>query len=240
MQAVGGQARLDAEASGLARFAMRQADLGAVEGAQGQPGQPRQFRRPLGHGRALQQRGRTHDDARHFAQLHGDHRRIRHGADPDRAIDVLGDQIGHAVVQQPFHPHVRIALQVSGQRLDELVLAEHVRRHHAQHAGGLVARAAHVAFEGLPGGEQLLAPLVAALPVFGQADGVGGALQQPHPHRAFQQLQPAADGRLRAPHLGGRGGQAAGLDDAHERFDQQHAVGAGRGGQGGCGHTPIV
>ncbi|KAG1254555.1 hypothetical protein G6F68_010792 [Rhizopus microsporus] len=143
-------------------------------------------------------------------------------------------------MQQPFHPHVRILLQVLRQRLDELVLPERMRRHHAQGADGLVARAAHLAFERLPRSDQFLRAFIAALAVFREPDRVGGPLQQPHAHRAFQQLQAPADGGLRAAHLRGGGRQAAGLDDAYERFDQKEAVRAGRGVQGGGAPTSIV
>ncbi|MOA33542.1 hypothetical protein D3C78_1548430 [compost metagenome] len=127
-----------------------------------------------------------------------------------------------------------------------MVLAEGVRGHHAQGAGGFIARAAHIAFKRLPGGKQFLGAFITALPILGQPDGVGGALQQPHPHRALQQLQAAADGGLRAAQLRGGGRQAARLDDAHEGFDQQQAVGAGGGRGGGDdsrgegAHTPTV
>jgi len=88
------------------------------------------------------QRRRRDDDARHLGQLDCHDGLVVDLADLDRAVDAFGDEVGAAVVQQPLDVDARIARQVLGQRGDELLLAERVRRDDAQRAFGLVARAA--------------------------------------------------------------------------------------------------
>jgi hypothetical protein len=127
-------------------------------------------------------------------------------------------------VQGPVHRHARIAPQVLGQRRHQLLLAEGVRRDHAQQADRLVAGAADLAFEFLPAGDQLPWPRVAAHAVVGQLHRVGRALQQAHAQRFLQRLEAPADGRLGGLEQARGGRQAAGIDDAHEGFHQHHTV----------------
>jgi hypothetical protein len=101
-----------------------------------------------------------------------------------------------------------------------------VRRDHAQQADRFVAGAADLALEGLPAGEQLARPREAARAVVGQRHRMRGTLQQAHPQRFFERLQTPADRRLRRAQQARRRRQTAGIDDAHESFDQHHTVGS--------------
>jgi hypothetical protein len=204
----------------------------AVEIARRHPGQCFEVAGVHGLRRFLEERRRTDRDARHLRQPDRDHARVGHLADADGAVDALGDEVGRAVlravVQQPFDGHLRKAVQVRGQRPDQQLLPEHVRRHHAQPALGVVAGAAQLGFESAPAQDQLLGAVEAALAVLGELHGVRGALQQAHAQRAFERLKAPAHGGLGGAHLRGRGREAAGLDDVHEGLHQLDAVDRGR------------
>jgi hypothetical protein len=87
----------------------------------------------------------------------------------------------------------------------------------------------------------------AALAVLGEPHGMRGPLQKPQAQQALQGLQPPAHGGLRRAQPGGRRGQAAGFDDAHEGLHQFQPIGRGRAGRGlprrvgtWICHAPIV
>ncbi len=128
-------------------LAMGQADVVAVEQVDRQPGQRAQGLDRIGRLAPFQQFRRADHDARHLGDLHRHHRGIHHGADVDGAVDVVGDEVRLALVQQPVHRDLRIAAQVVGHRLHQLALAEGVRHHHAQQALRGLAGAAQVVFQ---------------------------------------------------------------------------------------------
>ena len=182
---------------------------------------------------AFHQRRRGGHDARDLRELERHHRGVVDLADLDRAVDVLGDEVGTPVVQQPFDVDARVLAQVAVQRMHQQVLPERMRRDHAQRALGRAAGAAQLVLERGPVGQQFLRAREAALAVLGELHAVGGAPQQAQPERALERLQAPAHGGLAHAELGRGGRQAAGLDDADEGLHELDAVGRGGGRENG-------
>jgi hypothetical protein len=67
-------------------------------------------------------------------------------------------------------------------------------------------------------GEDALAALVVLAALVGQRDAAGGAVQQAHVERTLEARQQPHDRGRRHVERVGRGGEAAGLHDPHERL----------------------
>ncbi|SVK54460.1 Uncharacterised protein [Acinetobacter baumannii] len=100
------------------------------------------------------------------------------------------------IVQRPLNVSLRVAPQVLAQRTDQLILAESVRRPHAQHPDRFVARAAQLLFQALPLFDQPPRLAVTALAVVGQFEGVSRPLDQFGAQQLLQRLQTPTDRRL--------------------------------------------
>lgn len=109
----------------------------------------------------------------------------------------------------------------------QLGLAEGVRHHHPQASTQRFRFALQLGLQRLPFVDHALCMTLAAQPVLGQLQPVGGALQQAQAELTLQRLQAPADCRLGGAQLHGCGRQAAGIDDAQEGAQQIQAIGAG-------------
>jgi hypothetical protein len=100
--------------------------------------------------------------------------------------------------------------------------------------------APRISLSNLPARDEFFCPGVAAHAVVRQLHRVRGPLQQAHAQRFFEGFQAPADRRLRRRERPRGGGQAAGVHDAHEGFDQHHTVGRWINSRKVCAHTRIV
>ena len=228
VQAVGAQPWPDGKAVDITVTQRRQCHFVTIEGLQCQPRQCLQRCRRGGQRPPGEQRRCGHGNARHFGQPDGHHRRIIYRPDLDGAVDAFGDEIRPPVMQQPFHCHPRMAIQIGHQRRNQLALAKRMRRDDAQMTFRLVLDPAQVRTHRLPAVEQRLGMGEAAPAVVGQGHGMGRALQQLQSECAFQCLQPPADRWLAGLQLRRGGRQAARFDDADEGLHQSDPVQAGK------------
>lgn len=203
---IGGQAGADVDVSGLFALGVVEYDFVAVEGVEREPGQGGEGGGICGGGAGAPDAGGGNDDAGQLGEADGDDAGGVDAAYSYCAVDAFGDEVGHAVVEQPFDGDVGVLLEELDQRGDELLLAEHRGHEDAQLATGFVLHAAQIGLNGLPAFEQFLGVAVAALAIFGELHHMGGALQQVQAHEALELLQAAADGGLGAAQLlrGGR------------------------------------
>lgn len=217
---------MDVDVAGLFALGVVEYDFVAVEGVEREPGQGGEGGGICGGGAGAPDAGGGDDDAGEHGEADGDQVGGVDAAYSDCAVDAFGDEVGHAVVEQPFDGDVGVLLEELDQRGDELLLAEHRGYEHPQLAARFVLHAAQIGLDGLPAFQQFLGVAVAALAVFGEFHHVGGALQQVQAHEALELLQASADGGLGGGLLLCGGRKAARFDDTDEGFEQIESVGA--------------
>ena len=142
------------------------------------------------------------------AQGAGHQRGIGQSADPDHAIKALPYQIHPAVAAAQFQGQARMLGQKfrqPGQQPEAGQAGGHVHPQAPGEPGGI---AAEHAVQLLHVGQQIAAALVIRLPILGELDAAGGALEQPHPELGFEALHRPRYARLGQPQAGGRLGEA--------------------------------
>ncbi|MNF81939.1 hypothetical protein D3C84_642310 [compost metagenome] len=149
-------------------------------------GARRPLARQVGGGGAQQHPG--------LAQLAGHQGGVRQGADPQRHVDALGNEIPLLVVGDDLDAEARMGLQ-QGRQGQRQRLARH------PHGGGdphlpeqAVAHFREAQLGLVEGLLQGLAPLPHHLPRLGQTEATGGAMQQGEAEQALQLADVLADG----------------------------------------------
>jgi hypothetical protein len=177
----------------------------------------------LGHGLALQHRGRGHQDAaRHIQAL--DHHgaavlhRVPHA---QRHIDALFQQIDRVVGHPHFQPHARVQAQKLRHALGQHGLHQRHRAAHAHRAARLGLHLGHGVGRRLGSIAHGLAVAQIGLADLGQRQPPRGALHQAHAQPGFQLRDAARQPGLRDVQRPTRRSKAAAL---HHLGKVQHVV----------------
>ena len=107
------------------------------------------------------------------------------------------DHVDHAIGRHQFELDLGIALEKFADHRRELMGRESERRRHPQQAVGRAALVGHLGFQCLDLAHDAARGGIEGLAVGGQAEGAGGALQQPHAQPRLEPGHELADRRGR-------------------------------------------
>ena len=195
-----------AEAHPFGRAEAR-ADNGAVSG---------QVFEALWNAGSLEVARRRHRDPPRRAHSADHVARVAKSTDPHAEIDTLLDQVDVAVVEQQLDLDRGVAPHELADEGRDVQPAEHHRGGDDEAPGGHAMLGLSDALGLVHVGEDAPGALEEAGSGLGQADGAGGALQQPDAEPLLEPRDDASDGRWGHPERAGRRCKAATLDDSDE------------------------